>query len=115
MTTTPDPMKPNMAESTGPDVQVVQTEDSVQRRSKEAYFTASQGQLIWARFKKQRAAMVAACVLAFLVFTGIFAPFLSPYNPTIAGKNDDYTNGAPQIPMFCDANGCSLAPVRACG
>jgi hypothetical protein len=29
-------------------------------RRKEAYFTASQGQLIWARFKKQRAAMVAA-------------------------------------------------------
>jgi peptide/nickel transport system permease protein len=110
MTTTPDPMKPNMAQTTGPDVQSVQTEDAVQRRSKEAYFTASQGQLIWARFKKQRAAMVAACVLAFLIFTGIFAPFLSPYNPTIAGKNDDYTNGAPQVPMFCDTNGCSLRP-----
>jgi peptide/nickel transport system permease protein len=29
---------------------------------------------------------------------GLFAPFLSPYDPTIAGRNKDYTNGAPQIP-----------------
>ncbi len=78
--------------------------------AKEAYFTASQGQLIWARFKKQRAAMIAASVLLVLVLSGIFAPFLSPYDPTIAGKDKDYTNGAPQIPEFCDINGCSLRP-----
>ena len=80
------------------------------QKAKEAYFTASQGQLIWARFKKQRAAMVAATVLVVLILSGVFAPFLSPYDPTIAGKNKDYTNGAPQIPEFCDANGCSLRP-----
>ena len=80
------------------------------QRTKEAYFTASQRQLIWARFKKQRAAMVAAAVLVVLIVSGIFAPFLSPYDPTIAGRNKDYTNGAPQIPEFCDKNGCSLRP-----
>lgn len=80
------------------------------QRSKEAYFTASQRQLIWARFKKQRAALVAAAVLVVLIVSGIFAPFLSPYDPTIAGRNKDYTNGAPQIPKFCDKNGCSLRP-----
>ena len=80
------------------------------QRSKEAYFTASQRQLIWARFKKQRAAMVAAAVLVVLIVSGIFAPFLSPYDPTIGGRNKDYTNGAPQIPKFCDKNGCSLRP-----
>ncbi len=80
------------------------------RRSKEAYFTASQRQLIWARFKKQRAAMVAAAVLVVLIVSGIFAPFLSPYDPTIGGRNKDYTNGAPQIPKFCDKNGCSMRP-----
>ena len=84
--------------------------DLKEQQAKEAYFTASQSQLIWARFKKQRAAMVAACVLIFLIFAGIFAPFLSPYDPTIAGRNKDYTNGAPQIPQFCDKNGCSLRP-----
>ena len=80
------------------------------QKAKEAYFTASQSQLIWARFKKQRAAMVAAVVLFVLIFSGIFAPFLSPYDPTIAGRNKDYTNGAPQIPQFCDKNGCSIRP-----
>ena len=80
------------------------------QKAKEAYFTASQSQLIWARFKKQKAAMVAACVLFILVLSGLFAPFLSPYDPTIAGRDKDYTNGAPNIPMFCDKNGCSARP-----
>ena len=84
--------------------------DLQDQKLKEAYFTASQGQLIWARFKKQRAAMVAAMVLIVLIISGIFAPFLSPYDPTVAGRNKDYTNGAPQIPEFCDKNGCSLRP-----
>jgi len=79
-------------------------------KAKEAYFTASQTQLIWARFKKQRAAMIAAMVLMVLVVSGIFAPFLSPYDPTIAGRDKDYTNGAPQLPQFCDVNGCSARP-----
>lgn len=80
------------------------------QKAKEAYFTASQGQLIWARFKKQRAAMIAATVLLVLVVSGILAPFLSPYDPTIAGRDKDYLNGAPTIPEFCDKNGCSLRP-----
>jgi len=81
-----------------------------EQRAKEAYFTASQRQLIWARFKRQRAAMVAATLLILLILSGLFAPFLSPYDPTIAGRNVDYTNGAPQIPQFCDINGCSARP-----
>ncbi|RYG92798.1 ABC transporter permease [Loktanella sp. IMCC34160] len=91
-----------------------QTTDTPQfgadQKAKEAYFTASQRQLIWARFKKQRAAMIAAWVLLALLLSGIFAPFLSPYDPTIAGRNKDYTNGAPQIPQFCDDAGCSFRP-----
>ena len=110
MTDSPDPLKPNLAETTGPHVAIVETEAAVERRSKEAYFTASQGQLIWARFKKQRAALVAAMVLIVLVISGLLAPFLSPYDPTIAGRNIDYTNGAPQWPQFCDKNGCSARP-----
>jgi len=41
---------------------------------------------------------------------GIFAPFLSPYDPTIAGRDKTYQNGAPQIPYFWDQNGFSLRP-----
>ncbi|MFT4959451.1 MAG: peptide/nickel transport system permease protein [Paracoccaceae bacterium] len=80
------------------------------QKLKEAYFTASQGQLIWTRFKKQKAAMVGAWVLIILILSGIFAPFLTPYDPTIAGRDKDYLNGAPQVPSFCDDNGCSLRP-----
>ncbi|MGD9295295.1 MAG: ABC transporter permease [Roseobacter sp.] len=82
----------------------------VSQSAKEAYFTASQRQLIWARFRRQRAAMVAAVVLVAMILMGLFADFIGPYNPTIAGANKDYTNGAPQIPRFCDAAGCSARP-----
>ncbi len=77
---------------------------------KEAYFTAGQGQLIWTRFKKQKAAMVGVLVLVILILSGLFAPFLTPYNPTIAGRDADYQNGAPQIPKFWDENGFSVRP-----
>ena len=83
---------------------------SQSQAAKEAYFTASQRQLIWARFKKQRTAMIAAVVLIVMIVSGLMAPFLSPYDPTIAGRDKDYTNGAPQIPMFCDSAGCAARP-----
>ncbi len=83
---------------------------NVDQKLKEAYFTASQGQLIWARFKKQKAAMVGAWVLVILILSGLFAPFLTPYDPTIAGRDKEYLNGAPQIPKFWDENGFSLRP-----
>ncbi|MFT7593744.1 MAG: peptide/nickel transport system permease protein [Paracoccaceae bacterium] len=83
---------------------------AVDQQLKEAYFTASQGQLIWARFKKQKAAMVGAWVLIILILSGLFAPFLTPYDPTIAGRDKDYLNGAPQIPKFWDENGFSARP-----
>ncbi|WP_424947917.1 ABC transporter permease [Candidatus Spongiihabitans sp.] len=83
---------------------------NVDQKSKEAYFTASQGQLIWSRFKKQKAAMVGAAVLIWLILSGIFAPFLTPYDPTIAGRDADYQDGAPQIPKFWDENGFSARP-----
>lgn len=83
---------------------------AVDQSAKDAYFTASQGQLIWTRFKKQKAAMVGAWVLVILILSGMFAPFLTPYDPTIAGRDKDYLNGAPTVPHFCDDNGCSLRP-----
>lgn len=83
---------------------------NVDQKRKEAYFTASQGTLIWTRFKKQKAAMAGAWVLVILILSGVFAPFLTPYDPTIAGRDADYQNGAPQIPKFWDENGFSLRP-----
>ena len=49
---------------------------AIEQAKKEAYFTASQRQLIWARFKKQRAAMVAAVVLVTMILMGAFAPLV---------------------------------------
>jgi len=89
---------------------IEETDANVDQKRKEAYFTAGQGQLIWARFKKQKAAMVGAGILIMLILSGFFAPFLTPYDPTIAGRNKDYLNGAPNVPSFCDDNGCSLRP-----
>lgn len=83
---------------------------NVDQKVKEAYFTASQGQLIWQRFKRNKSALAGAWVLIILVLSGIFAPFLTPYDPTIAGRDKSYQNGAPQIPSFCDDNGCSIRP-----
>ena len=83
---------------------------AAERKLKEAYFTASQGQLIWQRFKKNKSALAGAWVLIFLILSGIFAPFLTPYDATIAGRDKEYLNGAPQVPSFCDDNGCSMRP-----
>ncbi len=95
------------------DIAITAVQDSAElaeQKRKEAYFTASQMQLIWARFKKNKSAMAGAFVLISLVLMGLFAPFLSPYNPTIAGRDATYQNGAPQIPKFWDENGFSLRP-----
>jgi len=82
----------------------------IDQKAKEAYFTASQGQLILARFKSNRTAMIAAWALIIMIMMGLFAPFLSPYDPTIAGRDDQYENGAPQVPKMWDENGFSLRP-----
>ncbi len=92
------------------DTDSANVDENVDQKLKEAYFTASQGQLIWARFKKQKAAMVGATVLIILILWGFFAPFLTPYDPSIAGRNENYQNGAPQIPKFWDENGFSFRP-----
>ena len=88
----------------------VTAEDEAERLRKEAYFTASQAQLIWSRFRKQRSAMIGATVLIVMILMGLFAPFLSPYDPTIAGRDKEYEYGPPQIPFFWDENGFSARP-----
>ncbi len=80
------------------------------QKLKEAYFTASQGQLIRSRFKRNKASMVAAFVLTAMILMGFFAEFLSPYSPDIAGRDKAYENGPPQIPKFWDENGFSARP-----
>jgi peptide/nickel transport system permease protein len=85
-------------------------QSAADQKLKEAYFTASQGQLIWQRFRKNKSALIGAWTLFILIVAGFFAPFLTPYDATISGRDKNYLNGAPQIPQFCDDNGCSWRP-----
>ncbi|WP_319410780.1 ABC transporter permease [uncultured Cohaesibacter sp.] len=72
------------------------------------YYSASQWTLIWWRFRRHRAAMIAATVLIFMALLGAFAELVAPYGPT--SRDTKYLDGAPQLPLFCDLNGCSLRP-----
>lgn len=88
-----------------------ETETPAERRERERrerYYAASQWTLIWWRFRRHRAAMVAAAVLGMMVFLGLFAELFAPYGAT--ERNRDYLSGPPQMPMFCDHRGCSLRP-----
>ena len=82
----------------------------VSNQKKEAYYTATQMQLVRTRFFGNRSAMIAGSILLFMIICSLFADFLSPYDPTIKGRDKDYENGAPQIPMFWDENGFSPRP-----
>ncbi|TVQ57245.1 MAG: ABC transporter permease [Rhodobacteraceae bacterium] len=79
-----------------------------ERERRERYYAASQWTLIWWRFRRHRAAMAGLAVLGLMAFLGLFAEFFAPYGQTT--RNAQYLNGAPQWPMFCDANGCSARP-----
>ena len=82
----------------------------ISSKKKEAYFTATQMQLVSTRFFSNRSARIAGSVLLFMIIISVFSGFLSPYDPTIAGRDKEYENGSPQLPMFWDENGFSLRP-----
>ena len=82
----------------------------ISSKQKEAYFTATQMQLVTTRFFANRAAMIAGSILLFMIVISLFSGFLSPYDPTIAGRDKAYENGSPQIPIFWDHNGFSFRP-----
>ena len=83
---------------------------AISSQQKEAYFTATQMQLVSTRFFANRAAMIAGSILLFMIVISLFSGFLSPYDPTIAGRDKEYENGSPQIPIFWDHNGFSFRP-----
>jgi peptide/nickel transport system permease protein len=67
------------------------------------YYTASQFQLMWWKFKKHRLALIGTLLLAIFVFIALFAEFLSPYTPT--ARTPNYLHGRPQNLHFVDADG----------
>ncbi len=67
------------------------------------YYTASQFQLMWWKFRKHRLALVGVAILGVFVFVAAFAEFLAPYSST--SRSVDYLYGRPQTLHLFDAEG----------
>ena len=72
------------------------------------YFTASQWQLVWWRFRRHRVALLGGWVLLIMAILGTFAGFFAPYSGTT--RDRDYVLGPPQLVKFWDQNGFSFRP-----
>jgi peptide/nickel transport system permease protein len=84
----------------------------IQRKSKdikkEAYYTATQFQLMWWKFRRHRAAIVGSVVLGIFIFIMIFCEFLSPYGSQ--SRDSDYIFGKPQKIHLYDEQGTFRGP-----
>jgi peptide/nickel transport system permease protein len=72
------------------------------------YYSATQWQLIWWRFRRHRSGLIAAFVLLFMATTSLFAEFFAPYSGTT--RETSYLLGPPQLPRFYNEDGFSLRP-----
>ncbi len=72
------------------------------------YYTASQWQLVWWRFRRNRLALIGAGMLSIFIIIMIFAEFIAPYSGTTIDTN--YLLGPPQMVRFWDENGFSFRP-----
>lgn len=64
----------------------------------DAVYAASQWQLIWRKFKRNRAAIIGGVVILLFYLTAIFADFLSPY--TVEERLTQYSYMPPQSVHF---------------
>jgi peptide/nickel transport system permease protein len=82
----------------------------IQTEKELKYYTATQAQLIWWRFKKHRLALLGTSILAIFLFIVLFANFIAPMDPFT--RNSDYIFGPPQKLHFIDEEGSfHLRPV----
>lgn len=95
---------------TSPEVGRAAVSELSESESQEAlkYYSATQWQLIWWRFRKHRTAMIGAFVLVSLFLLGILSMFIGPYDAH--SRNQTYLLGPPQMIHFWDENGFSLRP-----
>ena len=75
----------------------------------EAYFAASQWQLMWWRFTQHRMAVAGSIVVILLYFVAAFCEFLAPYDPNTFSAQ--HKLAPPQLIRFVDTEGnFSLQP-----
>jgi peptide/nickel transport system permease protein len=79
-----------------------------EEKKKEAYYTATQLQLMWWKFRRHRTAIIGTFVLGIFVFIMAFCEFLAPYGSQ--SRDGDYLFGGPQKIHFTDANGKFIGP-----
>ena len=70
-------------------------------KKKEAYYTATQFQLMWWKFRRHRAAIFGSVVLSIFIFLMLFCEFLSPYGSQ--SRDPEFVFGKPnKIHLFDD-------------
>ena len=74
----------------------------------EAFFRASQWQLVWWKFHRHKLAQMAMVVLGILYFIAIFAEFVSPFDPLHRMK--EFTGMTPSPIRIIDAQGSLRLP-----
>ncbi len=74
----------------------------------EAYYVASQWQLIWWKFRKHKLAIIAAPILAVLYLSALFAGFLAPTVPD--ARFTDYKDAPPTVIRFYEPETGLQAP-----
>ena len=75
--------------------------------AEERVFVASQWRLMWWKFLRHRAAVVAGVVVILLYMCALFGDFIIPFDPHLrTGK----PFAPPQLPKFVDEDGFSLRP-----
>lgn len=77
-------------------------------REAQRYYSATQWQLIWWRFRRHRVALVGGVVLLSLALLGLLAEFIAPYSGLT--RNMEALLSPPQLPRFCNDAGCTVRP-----
>jgi peptide/nickel transport system permease protein len=72
-------------------------------QEKEAYYTATQFQLMWWKFRRHRMAAIGTIVLGIFLFIMLFCEFLAPYGSQ--ARDSDNIFGEPQKVHLFDENG----------
>ena len=76
--------------------------------SEEKFYTATQWQLMWGKFKKHKLALVGTFIAVILYSTALFCEFFAPY--AIYKRDSDYVNCPPQRIRFFDKDGFHISP-----
>ena len=76
---------------------------NVGEKKEDSFYTATQTQLMWWKFRRHRTAILGTIVLGFFVFVMVFCEFLSPYGSQ--SRDPDYVFGAPNKVHLFDENG----------